>query len=170
MNPAPPVPPGVHDWTAQQTLHAFMEKVGRTLSLHTLDRLGSVSLKPDLELVRAVMFAAEADNPVFFERLSEREGCNEVLVAYHVDLLREEGLLTVEDAKGLRGKGPYPESISITPAGRDFVERARDQTGWRTAVLATANQSQNWSIRFLVEVLKPSRWTSPPRRTPSTSP
>lgn len=88
-------------------------------------------MKRDMDLIRAILFAVEAvpegelpPNPF---RLP---GYSDEVVAYHVHLMGEAGLLDVYDITELSHTLPQAMPARITWAGHDFADTVREQAVW----------------------------------------
>jgi hypothetical protein len=88
------------------------------------------AMKRDMELVRSILLATEA-NPNPEEELDplEVEGFSEVMVFHHVQLLAEAGYLRAHERQAIGIYAWYP--ISLTWTGHDFLDSIRDPEIWK---------------------------------------
>jgi hypothetical protein len=87
-------------------------------------------MKRDMDLIRKILLAIEAhpnpcswDVPLDFPDYSEKEIC------YHVNLLKEAGLIVADIKVALSGD-IYCKANSLTWDGHEFLEAARDDSRW----------------------------------------
>ncbi len=105
-------------------------------------------MKRDFELVREVLLAVEAsDNTQGLIDLT-LPGHDDKAVSYHVKLLAEAGLIEANDLSTMHGFEWKPRSL--TWAGHEFLDAARNDTVWNKAM--TKLKGQAATVPF--EVLK----------------
>lgn len=90
-------------------------------------------MKRDMDLIRQILMAVEEHPHGFAPRMLEIDGYTKEQVAYHNYLLGDAGLANVADATALGDDGPQAMIISLTSAGHDFIEAARNDEGWAWA-------------------------------------
>lgn len=84
-------------------------------------------MKRDLDLVRAILLKLEADAPVHVD------GYSDEVVAHHVHLMGQAGLLLVANITSVSDTLPMAAPLSITWAGHEFIHLARDNGIWKKA-------------------------------------
>lgn len=87
-------------------------------------------MKRDLDLLRTVLLAMEADD---FEpgATLALDGYTEDVVGYHVYLLADAGLLVGDSAGHMGTPMPFWMPRHLTFAGHDFLDAARNDEAWR---------------------------------------
>ncbi|MDB5971361.1 MAG: Uncharacterized protein JWQ90_3811 [Hydrocarboniphaga sp.] len=90
-------------------------------------------MKRDMDLARQILLAIEgqedADGSSWFAL--EFEGVSDKSVSHHIRLLHEAGLLDAIDLSTMAGPEWRPKSL--TWAGHEFLDAARDETLWNKA-------------------------------------
>ena len=105
-------------------------------------------MKRDMELIRKVMLEAEKTKDPNELVDPKIEGYNETEISYHIALLDDAGLLHGQDRSAI---GVFRWSAgTLTWAGHEFVEAARDEDVWKEA-RAVVEKSGNGVV---FEVLK----------------
>ena len=90
-------------------------------------------MKRDLELVREILLAVETADGDPMEWIDlELPGRSISIVSYHVKMLRDAGLLEAIDLSDLSGSCWKPRSL--TWAGHEFLDAARNDTVWNKAL------------------------------------
>lgn len=89
-------------------------------------------MKRDMDLIRKMLFAMEANEHGFVDKL-EIKGYTEEEIGFHAYLLGQAGLANVIDVTSFASKSPEAMVRSLTQAGYDFVEAARDDNTWNKA-------------------------------------
>ncbi len=83
-----------------------------------------------MDLARKILFAIEECPDPWGPRELEIENYSDELVSYHIKLLFEAGLIEAEDCSSC-GPGGYSwDAGTLTWAGHEFIEAARDNTRW----------------------------------------
>ncbi|MBM3775142.1 MAG: DUF2513 domain-containing protein [Acidobacteria bacterium] len=106
-------------------------------------------MKRDLNLIRKMVLAIE-DAPTGFAPSLSFDGYTEVQVGYHAYLLVDAGLAKGTDVTTMGSRAPQALITSLTWAGHEFTEAARDESQWKKT-LATVKE-KGGAITF--EVLK----------------
>src|SRR4030042_3832657 len=89
-------------------------------------------MKRDMDLIRAILLAVEADVHGFAPDI-EIEGYTQEQIGYHTVLLGEAGLVKVIDTSDFRKKSPEAKIIRLTLAGHEFLDSARENNIWNQA-------------------------------------
>jgi hypothetical protein len=88
-------------------------------------------MKRDMDLARKILFAIEScDDPLGPQSSLEVEGYADMVIAYHVKLLAQAGLIEADDVSEMGEDGFRWWAGSLTWEGHEFLEAARDDTRW----------------------------------------
>ena len=107
-------------------------------------------MKRDMNLVRDLLLLAEADG-------DDSELClkyGREVVAGHVAILVDAGLVEGAVACGSSGKPIASEIIRLTWAGHEFLDNARNDTIWNKAMATVKAKSLSVSFEILTALLK----------------
>ena len=85
----------------------------------------------DLDLIRAVLLAVEADDQPDHWTTIDVPGYSPEEVSYHVKILAQAGLIEAQDVSSLAQFDWRP--VSLTWQGHEFLDVARDDTRWNRA-------------------------------------
>ena len=88
-------------------------------------------MKRDMDLIRSILLDLESRDNLFDQSIPEIEGFEPHHVAYHLGLLEEAGLIRAIPIVNSYGAGWLPESI--TWAGHEFLDSAKDDDQWSKA-------------------------------------
>ncbi len=94
-----------------------------------------VGMKRDMDLVRMILLAVEAGPALAPDRLEIQTYDDDEIIAYHLLIMGEAGLLIVLDGTGLGGIDATP--VRMTWAGHEFLELVRDDSRWRAVKAQT---------------------------------
>jgi hypothetical protein len=83
-------------------------------------------MKRDMDLVRKILLAMEADEPLFSPANLTFAGCDQSVIARHVWLMEQGGLVAAVN----HGPGPVARPAWITPKGQAFLTAVRDDAVW----------------------------------------
>lgn len=89
-------------------------------------------MKRDMDLIRAMLLAIEADNHGFAPEMAI-DGYTQEQIGYHAVLLGEAGLAKVHDVT--HGGSHSPEALitRLTWEGHEFLDAARENNRWNKA-------------------------------------
>jgi hypothetical protein len=90
-------------------------------------------MKRDLDLIRKMVLVIE-DAPSGRAPDLAIEGSTPGKVGYHAYLLVDAGLARGVDVTSMDSEGPEALITSLTWAGHEFAESARDETRWKKAM------------------------------------
>ena len=107
-------------------------------------------MKRDMELVRKLLFFAEADRKD--DELCEEYGLD--VVAGHVAILLDAGLIVGSAPAGQSGRPIASDIIRLTWAGHEFLDNARNDKVWNRVMATVKNAVTTVSFEVLVEMLK----------------
>jgi hypothetical protein len=109
-------------------------------------------MKRDLELIRKMVLATE-DAPSGWAPQLKFEGYTDAQVGYHAYLLINAGLAKGRDRSTIGGEGPEGFITSLTWAGHEFAEAARDEARWRKALGIVQEKGGTVTIGVLTQLL-----------------
>ncbi len=104
-------------------------------------------MKRDMDLCRRIMLAVENETGV--EDAPERP-----VLAYHVALLQEAGLLDAIIQKDSKGNPANFHVKRLTWEGHEFLEASKDPTIWEKAKSSIIKPGASWTFGLLAEYLK----------------
>ena len=111
-------------------------------------------MKRDLDLIRKILLALESQEHGFFQEPLVIDGHSEEQIGYHVHLLGEAGLLKVGDHTHLQSLSPEAFPVSITWAGHEFIDAAKDESVWAKAKAKVLKPAGGVAFDVLLEWLK----------------
>ena len=91
-----------------------------------------INMKRDMDLIRAMLLAIEADPHGFAPKI-EIHGYTQEEIGYHATLLGEAGLANVIDVTCEESKTPVALVERLTWAGHEFLDTARENRIWNQA-------------------------------------
>lgn len=107
-------------------------------------------MKRDMELIRKLLFLAEADGKD--DKLCEEYGRE--VVAGHVAILLDAKLIEGEVVRNEVGIPVASVILRLTWAGHEFLDNARNDTVWNKVTATIKNAATTASFEVLVEMLK----------------
>lgn len=107
-------------------------------------------MKRDMELVRKLLFLAEADGKD--DELCEEYGRE--MVAGHVAILLDAKLIDGVVEYDQEGRTFASVILRLTWAGHEFLDNARNETVWNKVTATIKNAATTASFEVLVEMLK----------------
>ncbi len=110
-------------------------------------------MKRDLELIRKIVLAIEDDPSGFAPGDLKFEGYTDEQVGYHAYLLLDAGFAKGEDISSMDSDAPEGFISSLTWAGHEFADAARDETRWRKAAGIVQEKGGNVTIGVLTQLL-----------------
>lgn len=111
-------------------------------------------MKRDMNLVREILkWAEQQENGYTGGNPSFDEASDEV-VAYHVHLMWEAGLINAIDSTSMESSSPDAEILSITWDGYEFLDAARDDNIWNKAKESIIKPTAGVAFDVLLEWLK----------------
>ncbi len=117
-------------------------------------------MKRDMDLVRAILLAAEESPTGFAHDACEKiVGYTPAQIGYHVHLMMQAGLVNGVDVTHMESSGPEARLSSLTSAGHDFLDAARNQSVWqqvKTVFMEKAGPASIavWQAALTAQVLK----------------
>lgn len=90
-------------------------------------------MKRDMDLVRQILIAAEAQENGYTDGNPEIDGYTEEQIGYHIYLMEQAGLVEAANASALGSASPSAILFSIKWKGHDFLDAAKSTTVWEQA-------------------------------------
>jgi hypothetical protein len=109
-------------------------------------------MKRDHDLIRRMVLAIE-DAPSGWAPDLSVEGYTPAQVGYHAYLLVDGGLARGVDVSTHGSQGPEALITSLTWAGHDFADAARDDTRWKSAMRTVAEKGGIVTFDVLKQLL-----------------
>ena len=109
-------------------------------------------MKRDPDLIRKMVLAIE-DAPSGWAPQLAFDGYTSAQVGYHAYLLVDGGLAKGVDVSTGSSQGPEALITSLTSAGHDFAEAARDEKRWNKAMRIVVEQGGTITIDLLKQLL-----------------
>lgn len=110
-------------------------------------------MKRDMELIRKMALAIEdspsgyAPDDLTIDRYTLEQ------LGYHAHLMIQAGLATGSDVTTMGSDSPEAMLTSLTWAGHEFVEMARDETRWKKAMGLVEEKGGSVTISILTQLL-----------------
>jgi hypothetical protein len=109
-------------------------------------------MKRDLDLIRKMVLAIEEAPTGYAPQLSF-DGYTDSQVGYHAYLMVDAGLVKGEDVSAMGSEGPEARITSLTWAGHEFAEAARDDTRWQKAMGLVKDKGGSVTLGVLTQLL-----------------
>lgn len=93
---------------------------------------GQSLMQRDMELVREILLAVEADKGPHGMRGIQVDGYTTAEIDYNMALLKDVGFIEASDRGTMIGSNRW-DLIKLTWTGHDFLENARDSKRWKKA-------------------------------------
>ena len=107
--------------------------------------------KRDMDLVRTILLGVEKDGTPALRQMPVVDGVDKSIVAYHIQMMLEAGLVSAIDASSISAKN-YLE-ISLTWEGHEFLENIRDPEVWRKTKAGAAKVG-SFSLRLISDIAR----------------
>ncbi len=104
-------------------------------------------MKRDMSLIRLILLDQEAEHE------ADLSGFSEDQIVYHCALLIEAGLLHGSVLRDGEGKARGAAIISLTWAGHDFLDAARNESAWNKTKQITKEKGVSLSFELFKELL-----------------
>src|SRR6266853_1038751 len=110
-------------------------------------------MKRDMDIIRQILLNAESDEYPYGARV-HLDGVSDETCAYHVALMRDEGLVEAEIIKS--GSSPYAAAMihRLTSTGHGFCDGIRQDTIWNKAKEHILKPGASYGLSVLVEYVK----------------
>ena len=109
-------------------------------------------MKRDVDLIRKMVFAIEDADSGWAPKLSF-DGYTESQVGYHAYLLVDAGLVKGADVSTHGSQAPQALITSLTWAGHEFADAARDETRWKKALGIVTEKGGTITFEILKQLL-----------------
>lgn len=110
-------------------------------------------MKRDMSLVRQLVLAIEASPSGFAPGNLAFDGHTQEEIGYHLYIMLEAGLIRGADVTTLGAKSPEAIATSLTWAGHEFADAARNEDLWAKAMEVTKEKAGSVTIELLMKIL-----------------
>jgi len=110
-------------------------------------------MKRDMNLVREILLWATAQESSGVDANPVLPNYTEDQIAHHVHLMWQAGLVDAIDIGTMGDSGPLAMLSSVTWAGHDFIDAARDDAVWNKAKTKVLASGVAFTFDLLKEVL-----------------
>jgi hypothetical protein len=110
-------------------------------------------MKRDNDLIRKLVLALEDAPNGFAPATLDIEGYTPEQIGYHAYLLIDAGLAKGSDVTSMGRSSPEALLTSLTWAGHEFAEAARDQTRWNNAIRIVREKGGSVTLAVLTQLL-----------------
>jgi hypothetical protein len=110
-------------------------------------------MKRDLELIRKIVLtiedseSARAPQPLIIKEYTPAQ------IGYHAWLLVDAGFAKGVDSTHIGSDGPEAIILSLTWAGHEFAEAARNENIWKTALTTVKEKTGTITVAVLTQLL-----------------
>lgn len=91
-------------------------------------------MKRDMNLIRDILLALEAESSAFAPESLQLEGYSDEQIGYHTLLLVEAGLVEGVKTSSFDSDSPSASATRLTWSGYEFLDAARDKNRWQEAL------------------------------------
>lgn len=110
-------------------------------------------MKRDMDLVRKLVLALE-DHPAGYAPPDVQiTGYTEDQIGYHLYIMMQAGLIVGVDVTTHGSTSPQVLATSLTWAGHEFADAARDSGRWNTAVELIRDKAGSATLEVLMKLL-----------------
>jgi hypothetical protein len=110
-------------------------------------------MKRDMNLVRQIVLSIEASPSGFAPRELAVEGYSHEEIGYHLFIMLEAGLIRGADVTVHGANSPEAIATSLTWAGHEFADAARNEDLWAQAMKLTREKAGGVTIDLLMKLL-----------------
>ena len=112
-------------------------------------------MKRDMDLVRTILQKVESsEDPWGLHETLDIEGYTQNQISYHIKLLHEAGLLDAQEVSEMGRDGFRWWPGSLTWAGQDFLNAAKDDSLWKKAKETVIKPGASFTFDLLLAWLK----------------
>ncbi len=110
-------------------------------------------MKRDMNLVREILlWATQQEEPGIYRNPTLPE-YTDSQIAHHIHLMWQAGLVEAADTTTNSSGGPAALLLSVSWAGHDFIDAARDDTTWNKTRTKVLSSGLSFTFDLLKEVL-----------------
>ena len=106
-----------------------------------------------MDLIRKLALALEEAPFGYAPDSLKIEGYTEEQIGYHAHLMIDAGLATGSDTTHMESSSPEAVLTSLTWAGHEFADAARDETRWKKAMGIVQEKGGSITISVLTQLL-----------------
>lgn len=110
-------------------------------------------MKGDMELIRKLVVALEEAPTGYAPDDLEIEGYTDEQIGYHAHLMIDAGLATGSNMTHIGSSSPEAMLTSLTWAGHEFADAARDETRWKKAMGIVQEKGGSITLSVLTQLL-----------------
>lgn len=110
-------------------------------------------MRRDLELLRALLFALEAETEPLLPAQPRIDGYEPAEISYHIMLLHQAGLLLAEDTELAADRAPW-RAYCLTWEGHEFLDAARPDAVWRGILDRVEQAGGGYTFELLGKMLR----------------
>lgn len=110
-------------------------------------------MKRDMELIRKMVLGIEEAPGGFAPGRFNIDGYSEGQIGYHAHLMIQAGLAEGSDITHTGSSGPEAILTSLTWAGHEFADAARDEGRWKRAMVIVKEKAGSVTIGVLTQLL-----------------
>ncbi|MCE9546107.1 MAG: DUF2513 domain-containing protein [Planctomycetia bacterium] len=111
-------------------------------------------MKRDMELVRKILFAMEEHPEGFAPSKFDLPDFTQEQIGYHAYLMNEAGLIEAADVTCMGSTSPEAIPTKLTWEGHEFIDAARSDTIWNSAMSQIKAIGGGVTIAMLTALLK----------------
>ena len=110
-------------------------------------------MKRDMELIRKLVLAIEDAPTGYAPDNLTLEGYTPEQIGYHAHLMIQAGLATGSDVTHMGSSSPQAILTSLTWAGHEFADAARDEGRWKKAMGIVQEKGGSVTLSVLTQLL-----------------
>lgn len=110
-------------------------------------------MQRDMNLVRHLILAIEASPSGFAPRNLKVDGYTHEEIGYHLHIMLQAGLIQGADVTSHGAKSPEAIATSLTWAGHEFADAARNNELWAKAMEQTKEKVGSATIELILKLL-----------------
>jgi hypothetical protein len=111
-------------------------------------------MKRDMNLVRSIVLALEGNAAGFAPKDLPIEGYSKEEIGYHIYIMLEAGLVRGADVTTYGSSSPEAIATSLTWAGHEFADAARDPKRWQRALEIAKEKAGSVTLDVLLKLLR----------------
>ncbi len=114
-------------------------------------------MKRDMDLIRQLLFDLEAEEPSGYKNFDFKRYAGQYdlrLVAYHLELLTQAGLISARDRKTLHSGEELWWGVRVSWLGHEFLNEVRSDTVWNAVKQKLSSTVGTVSFQVLGELAR----------------